>query len=324
MNNIETTMGARPSMPPHSLFLSAIVGALLLSCSITQARGDEEPTTFQGKIVCSTTQIADFCRQVVGDRWEVQCVLAPGADPHMFTVTPEAIERVRSADICFDNGLHLEGGDWMRTLADQESKPIVSCTTGIKPLTVESADGDSQAVPDPHAWFSVANAAQYVRNINSTMSEQDPAGAAQFEARTGLYLEQLRALKSWIRRSFNAIPPKRRILVTSHDAFNYFCQDNGFTAQSPVGWSTQEVGAELTPARRQRVIDSIRESGVPAIFVETSVNPKAVTQLAEEAGVKIGGKLYSDSMGAEGTLGETYIGMMRENVITIVSALSEP
>ena len=276
-----------------------------------------------GVIVCSTTQIADFCRQVVGDRWMVECVLAPGADPHMFTVTPDAIERVRNADLCFDNGLHLEGGDWMRTLAEQEGKPIVSCATGIQPLMIENADGESKAAPDPHAWFSIKNAAQYVRNINQTVCGKDPDHADEYEARTSLYLEQLRALNSWIKRSLSAIPPKQRILVTSHDAFNYFCQEFAFTAKSPVGWSTQEVGAELTPARRKQVIDSIVSSNVPAIFVETSVNPEAVQQIAVEAGVKVGGKLYSDSMGADGTLADTYIGMMRENVITILSAMNE-
>lgn len=290
--------------------------------SAQAATAETVTTKSQGVIVCSTTQIADFCRQVVGDHWDVEGVLAPGADPHMFTVTPAATERVRRATFCFDNGLHLEGGDWMRTLAEQEGKPIVSCTSGIQPLMTE-VNGESKAVPDPHAWFSTKNAAQYVRNIQQTVSQLDPDHADEYAARANLYLEQLRSLSSWMKRSFNAIPPSRRVLVTSHDAFNYFCSEHGFKAMSPVGWSTQEVGAELTPARREAVIDSIRESGVPAIFVETSVNSEVVEQIAIEAGVRIGGKLYSDSMGAEGTLGDTYIGMMRENVLTILSAMDE-
>jgi len=112
------------------------------------------------------------------------------------------------------------------------------------------------------------------------------------------------------------------VLVTSHDAFNYFCDAYGFTASAPVGWSTgSEIGGGLTPERRKKVVESIRDAGVKAIFVETSVNPKLIREIAEEAGVTIGGELYSDSMGAPGTGGETYIGMMRENVLTITGAL---
>ena len=116
--------------------------------------------------------------------------------------------------------------------------------------------------------------------------------------------------------------PNRRVLVTSHDAFNYFCQAYGFTSAAPEGWSTaNEVGAGVTADSQRKTIESIREHGVKAIFVETSVNKKLIQSIAEEAGVEIGGELYSDSMGAPGTAGETYVGMMRENVLTIVNAL---
>jgi manganese/iron transport system substrate-binding protein len=129
-------------------------------------------------------------------------------------------------------------------------------------------------------------------------------------------------LDVWIREQFNLIPPDRRILVTSHDAFNYFAAEFGFKNVAPVGWSTgSEMGAGMTPARFKQVGDSIKGAGVKAVFVETSVNPKLVREVAKEAGVKVGGELYSDSMGAAGTAGQTYIDMMRENVITIVDAL---
>jgi manganese/iron transport system substrate-binding protein len=115
------------------------------------------------------------------------------------------------------------------------------------------------------------------------------------------------------------------VLVTSHDAFNYFAARYGMKVRSPVGWSTgSEIGGGMTPERRRQVISSVREFGVPAIFVETSVNPKMIRGIAGEAGVAIGGELYSDAMGESGSAGETYIGMMRENVITIVEALKAP
>ena len=270
-------------------------------------------------IVCSTTQIADFTRQIVGDRCVVKCILAPGADPHTYMPTPGDAEIAATADLCLENGLHLEGKNWMATLAKDRGKPIGTCTEGLAPLELEAG---GQKIHDPHAWFSPANAAKYVNNIVAALSKLDPAGTGEFEARAKLYLQQLRTLDAWIKEQFNAILPERRILVTSHDAFNYFCRDYGFKSAAPVGWSTgNEVGAGMTPERRKTVVDSIRSFGVKAVFVETSVNPKMVEELAREAGVAVGGQLYSDSMGGPGTAGETYIGMMRENVLTIVRAL---
>lgn len=270
-------------------------------------------------ILCSTTQIADITRQIVGDRCRVESVLAPGADPHTYMPTPKDARLALKADLCIQNGLHLEGKNWMATLAKDAGKPIVTATAGIKPIEL---DQEGVKVIDPHAWFSPRNAAIYVNNIVKAVSRLDPEAKKTYEARARLYLQQLRVLDGWIRAQFNSIPPDQRILVTSHDAFNYFAKEYGFTNTAPVGWSTgSEVGGGMTPERRKKVVDSIKKFGVKAVFVETSVNPKLVRELAREAGVKIGGQLYSDSMGPEGSAGETYIGMMRENVLTILNGL---
>jgi manganese/iron transport system substrate-binding protein len=270
-------------------------------------------------ILCSTTQIADFTRQIVGDRCEVLCVLAPGADPHTYMPTPKDAQMALKADLCIENGLHLEGKDWMATLAKDAGKPIITATEGVRPIELQS---EGVKINDPHAWFSPKNAAIYVNNIVRAVSKLDPEGKAEFQARGKLYLQQLRVLDAWIKEQLSAVPPDQRILVTSHDAFNYFAQEYGLRNEAPVGWSTgSEVGAGMTPERFRQVVDSIKGFGVKAVFVETSVNPKLVREIAREAGVKVGGELYSDSMGASGTAGETYLGMLRENVLTIVNAL---
>jgi manganese/iron transport system substrate-binding protein len=301
----------------RSWLFCVLTVALLPNC----AWAEEESSGPRPIVLCSTTQIEDFTRQVVGDRLEVQCILSPGQDPHLYEATPSDAERVRQADICLENGLHLEGNNWMANLAKDENKPVITCTKGIEPIRLE-VDGKSQPVSDPHSWFSPKNAAVYVRNITMAVSQLDPAHAGEYKSRASLYLDQLRTLDSWIKRELNAVPADSRVLVTSHDAFNYFCRDYGFRSQSPVGWSTgQEVGGGVTPARRQQTVESIRQAGVRAIFVESSVNPELIREIAKEAGVEIGGKLYSDSMGPPSSPGETYIGMMRENVITIVSSL---
>jgi manganese/iron transport system substrate-binding protein len=298
------------------------LGALgwLAFFAVAPACGEEAPVRI---VACSTTQVADFARQVVGDQFEVRCVLAPGQDPHLYEVTPNDVALVRDAELLLANGLHLEGHDWIFKLGQDVGKRVVSCTDGIKPLQIElTREGQAVSVPDPHAWFTPQNAAVYVRNILGAVSQLDPAHAEAYQARAELYLAQLRNLDAWIVKQCNAIPRDRRILVTSHDAFGYFCQQYGFRAAAPAGWSTgQEVGGGITYGRRKAAVDSIREFGVKAIFVETSVNPKLIREIRAETGVAIGGALYSDSMGPAGSAGETYLGMMRENVLTIVQAL---
>ena len=277
-------------------------------------------------IVCSTTQIADFARQIVGDRCEVKCVLEPGQDPHLHQITERDKRLVSEADLLLENGWHLEGKEWMRTMAKSAGKEgaLVTCIKGVQPIELQERDetGKPILVDDPHAWFAPKNAAIYVRNILNGVEQVEPAHKDEFRARAQLYLEQLRSLDLWAKRQFNAIPPNRRVLITSHDAFNYFCEAYNFTSAAPEGWSTaNEVGAGVTADSHRETIDSIRKYGVKAIFVETSVNKKLIRSIAEEAGVEIGGELYSDSMGGPGTAGESYIGMMRENVLTIVHAL---
>lgn len=314
MMNLDAASSKRLSLLPQRLtpFLCVLVALALLPIETSLA---DDPKL----VVCSTTQVADFARQLTGGRWKVHSILAPGQDPHLYETKPGDAALVASADLCFDNGWHLEGKDWMRRLATNAGKSVVSCTEGLQPLELKE---ENELVKDPHAWFTPKNAAHYVRNITTALVKADPEHKAEYEARSRLYLAQLRTLNTWILAELSAIPAQKRVLVTSHDAFNYFCREYGFTAQTPAGWSTgDEIGGGVTEERRQQTINSIRKTGVRAIFVETSVNEKMIRTIAAQAGVKIGGALYSDSMGEPGTAGETYLGMMRENVLTIVEAL---
>ncbi len=297
-----------------------LVIVFLASVTYSSAANEKLPV-----VVASTTQIADFARQIAGDRMMVKSILAPGADPHTYQPTPDDVQIVLNSDLCLENGMHLEGKSWMATLARDANKPLITTTEGIKPLEI---DEDGQTIMDPHAWFSPKNVAVYVNNITRAFQQFDPENTYEYQARAKLFLQQLRILDGWVRDQVKLIPPQRRILVTTHDAFNYFCNEykfnerNNYLSIAPVGWSTgAEIGAGMTPERRRMVVQSIRESGAPAIFVETSINPKQIREIAKETGVKIGGSLYSDSMGPAGSAGETYIGMMRENVLLIVKAL---
>ena len=296
----------------HSWMLAVFCISIVFSCS---ASANEEKLV----VVCSTTQTADFARQIVGDRWEVQCVLGPGEDPHTYEVGTDDVALVARADLCLQNGWNLEGHGWMKDLAETAGKPIVSCIEGVKPLDLNLKEG-GQTVKDPHAWFDPKNAVIYVNNITEAVCKIDPDGADGYRERSDLYTRQLRLLSGWIKKSISDIPANQRVLITHHDAFGYFCNAFEFKPVSPVGWTTGEF-AEVTLGARKGIIDQIRDSGVNAVFIETSTNEQLIEEIARDAGVKVGGKLYSDAMGPEDSAGETYIGMMRENVLTIKQAL---
>lgn len=296
--------------------------AMLLCCLIPSLAQAQE-TESKKVLVCSTTQIADFASQIVGDRWEVGCVLSSGQDPHTYEVTSEDIALIKRADLCLQNGWNLEGHDWMGRQARSQGKPIVTCVTGVKPLMIKEeseAGEDAKPVQDPHAWFDVENAMIYVTNIRNAVRDIDPEHAEEYNARAKLYLLQLRVLNRWVAQEINRIPKQQRVLITHHDAFGYFAKANGFVAVSPVGWSTGELSG-ISIGQRQQVVDQIRDLGVKSIFVETSTETETLKAIAKETGIKVGGELYSDAMGPPGSAGETYIGMLRENVITIVNGL---
>lgn len=296
----------------RALILTVGLVAAFLQPIVPNCHGQEKPV-----IVCSTTQIADFTRQIVGDRCEVICVLAPGEDPHTYEVNNNDVANVRKAALCIENGWHLEGNEWMKSLASQAGKPLVTCVEGVKPLMTEE---DGESVKDPHAWFDLNNAMIYVANIRNAVRKIDPEHADEYNARTKLYLLQLRVLKQWSSQQINTIPKSQRLLVTHHDAFGYFARAYGFRAASPVGWSTGEISG-VSIEDRQATIDQIKKLGVKSIFVETSVNQELLDGIARETGVTIGGTLYSDAMGEEGSAGETFVGMYRENILTIVENL---
>ena len=303
------------------LLLAAVQIAVALVCSLRANIGTAQEANADRKVVvCSTTQIADFTRQIVGDRWEVVCVLGPGEDPHTYEETTSDSLLVARADLCIRNGWNLEGNGWMSNLANEASKPLVTCVDNVQPLEIKGHGEEDKVVKDPHAWFDIRNAAIYVTNIRNGIVKLDPDHAEEYQARSQLYLIQLRGLDGWIKKQVNVIPKARRILVTHHDAFGYFSKSFGFQAISPVGWTTGEISG-VAIDQRQDIVKQIRDLGVKSIFVESSVNRELLDGIARETGIKIGGELYSDAMGAAGTAGETYIGMMRENVLTIVKYL---
>ena len=280
------------------------------------------------KIITSTTQIYDFAQQIVGDQMEVESLIGPGIDPHTYIPTPRDVQKVLSGDLLLQNGLYLEGKNWMAKLAKEAKKKVVTVTQGIHPIYIQDKQKKTKQVLDPHAWFSVANAAIYIRNILQAVIALDPENKTYYEARTQLYLQQLELLHQWIQKQISFIPLKKRVLVTNHDAFNYFCHEYKLNANyrfrsiGLYGWSTDDAeGRGQKPRHRQYLIKILHQNKIKSVFAESTISPRLLMSLASEAKVKIGGSLYSDSMGTLKSSAKTYIGMMRENTLQLLQGL---
>ena len=286
------------------------------------------------RIVASTTQIYDFAQQVVGNHMEVESILAPGLDPHTYIPTPKDIQKILKGDLLLQNGLHLEGKNWMAKLAQEAKKKVMTVSQGIHPIYIQENPQRGQKqkakkwIPDPHAWFSVPNASIYVKNILKAVINLDPKNKTFYRARTQLYLQQLDLLHKWIQKQMSSIPLKKRILITNHDAFNYFCHtyklniDYQSRSIGLYGWNTDDrQSGGQRPKHRAYLINILRSHNVKSVFVESTINPKLLINLAKEAQVQIGGSLYSDSMGTAKSAAKTYIGMMRENTLQLLQGL---
>jgi manganese/zinc/iron transport system substrate-binding protein len=279
----------------------------------------------QEKIKAAVTigMAADLVKQVGGDRIEVDQLMGPGVDPHLYKPTATDGGRLSKADIIFYSGLMLEGrmSDLFARLARSGKK--------VYPIT-ESVPEDLLTEPkefaghyDPHIWFDVSMWAQTVPTIVKGLSDVDRVGAEIYAKNGNALIARLGELHQWCKDTAAQLPEEKRILVTSHDAYNYFGRAYGFKVIGLQGVSTV---SEAALADMANLVDFIRKQNVKAIFVETSVNPAAIRRVAEDAGVKVGGELYSDAMGNPGEMRGgfdtgTYDGMVRYNLTTIVSAL---
>lgn len=296
--------------------LTAVVASVaLLACHPAKQPASTEGAGSRLKAVATTTMIADLVRQVGGHRVEVKGIMAPGGDPHVYKPVPSDAEAIASAQIVFVNGLKLE--HWVEDLihnAGGAEKKVVVIAEGV----AHRASPLDAKVPDPHFWFDVQRWRRAVANVTKALGEVDRPGLDTYAANARLYDQQLAALDKWVHARVQEVPAERRKLVTSHDAFAYFGEAYGFEVVPVQGISTD---AEASTQDLARVVDLVAKTGVKTLFVETSVNPKLIEQVARETGTRVGGALYSDSTGPLDSPGGTYVGMVRDNVSLIVEGL---
>lgn len=301
--------------------------ALLLLLALPALAGCDEglPPEAEGKLnaVATTGMIADIVRSVGGERVYVTQLMGAGVDPHVYTATEGDVITLTEADVIFYNGLHLEAR--MADVLARINERIPTVAVGERVPEDRRLFGEAfEGQPDPHIWMDVSLWMLATEAVRDALIAQDPAGEQVYRDNAGAYLAQLEALDGYVRAQIDTIPERQRVLVTAHDAFNYFGRAYDIEVFAPQGISTQsEAGVEDI----RRTVDVLVAREVPAIFVETSVPRDVVEAIVEGArarghDVEIGGSLYSDAMGELGTPDGTYQGMIRHNVDTIVAALA--
>ena len=267
-------------------------------------------------LVVSTASIfADMAEVIGGDVIEVRSIVPLGGDPHTFEPTPAAAALVTDADLLLRNGLTFEG--WLNELIQYSgtSAPTTLITKGIAPLGSMSYAGSE----DPHAWMDAQNGLLYAKNIYEALAATFPEYADQFAFNYGIYRQQITEIDAWIRDTIVRIPSHRRVLITSHDAFQYYGRAYGLRLEAILGTSTD---ADVQTNDVARVIAIIKDNDIPAVFVESTVNPRLIRQIAEDTGAEIGGSLFSDSIGGPDSEAPTYLDMLRHNTRTIVRGLT--
>ena len=282
------------------------------------------------KVVASFSIIADYARNVGGNRIELKTLVGPNADAHVYEPKPSDARALAEADVVLVNGLQFEGFLNRVVEASGTKAPIVELTKGIEPLKnaeedgheaeehADAHDGHNHGEFDPHVWQSAANARIYVKNIADAFCTADPDGCDSYKANAATYDKKLEALHSEIKAAVAALPADKRTVITSHDAFGYFAHAYGLKFLAPEGVSTE---SEASAADVAKLIQQIRIDKAAALFVENITNPRLVEQISSETGLKVGGELYSDALSSPEGPASTYVDMMKHNIATIRSAI---
>lgn len=287
------------------------------------AQAAPQPRSYPIKVTTTVAMVTDIVRQVAGDKVALTGLIGDGVDPHLYKPSRNDIVALQAADVIFYSGLALEGkmGDALVRVA-RGGKPVFAVTELIDEKYLLEPD-EMQGHFDPHVWMDVSAWSQAVTAVTRAMCDYDASNAALYRANAERFQTELAALHEYGRKCCASIPQSQRVLITAHDAFNYFGRAYGLDVRGIQGLSTEsEAGLKDI----EKLVDLIVERDIRAVFVETSVPEKNVRALIEGAGARgkrvvIGGTLYSDAMGKAGTYEGTYIGMLDHNITTVVRAL---
>ncbi len=263
------------------------------------------------KIVASFSILGDMVQNVIGDHADLTTIVGPDADAHVYQPSVADARAVADADVIFVNGMGFE--TWSDTLIAESGTraSIHAATIGITPVEVEGEI-------DPHAWNSLLNGIVYVNNIAAVLSAKMPAHADAIEQNRAAYVEQLRALDASTKETLATLPLEKRTVVTAHDAFGYLAHAYDMTFLAPIGVDTE---AEPSAKELAILIEQLKSDGAAALFVENITSPALVQQIADETGLSIGGRLFSDALSERGGPATSYLAMFEHNLNTLLTAL---
>ncbi len=298
-----------------SLFIVLFI--LLTSCVAASPTPNlpETQASNPPRVLAVESFLVDIAQNIAGDRLTVETLLPLGIDPHAYQPVPQDAAKVAQADVLIINGAGLE--NFITALLENAAgqAAVIEGAAGLSPRPDPSG---SHSEGDPHFWLDPNNVIKYVENIRDGLSQADPDGAAIYSANAAAYIEELKTLDQWIKQQVETVQPERRLLVTNHESLGYFADRYGFII---VGAVIPSFSSEAAPTAQQMaaLIEQIRVTGAPAIFLETGANPQLAEQIAAETGVRVVADLYTHSLSAPDGPAATYIDMMKYNVSQIVA-----
>lgn len=296
---------------------------LLFSLLLSACQSAPAAATKPGlKVIAVESFLQDIAQNVAGSRASVSYLLPLGLDPHSFEPSPRDVARLADSSVVIINGGGIE--QWLEKAINNigGQRLIIEASAGLKSRTPQPGEMpvDEPGGLDPHFWLDPLSVVKYVENIRDGLIQADPAGKDEYTANADAYIAQLRDLNGWIQSQIDQIPPARRLMVTNHESFGYYADRYGLKI---VGTILQSVSSSATPSAQQmaQLVNQIKSSGAPAIFLETGTNPKLAEQIASETGAVVVTDLLTHSITAPDGLAPTYIDMMKYNTNEIVKAL---
>ncbi|MDE3061142.1 MAG: metal ABC transporter substrate-binding protein [Pseudomonadota bacterium] len=267
------------------------------------------------KVVASFSILGDMTREIAGKDIALTTLVGPDSDAHVYEPSPADAKAIAGARLVIINGLGFEG--WMVRLISSSGYggPVIVASKGIATLETSGSQ------PDPHAWQDLANGKIYAANIRDALVQADPAHAAEYRSRAAQYIRRIDALDAWARQQIANIPAPQRLIISSHDAFQYFARAYGITFIAPLGIDTE---SDVSAAAMGDLVDQIRSRHIRAIFLENITDPRLIRQLQSDTRVAIGGTLYSDALSDDAGPAPTYLAMFRHNVTALMKAMAQP
>lgn len=307
-------------MKYKGFIFAAIIGGLLLAgCGAKNNENSAANDSEKLEVVATNSIIADMVKEVGKDKVSVHSIVPVGTDPHEYEPLPEDIKKASEANVVFYNGLNLETGNgWfnklMETAEKKENEDYFAVSKEVDTIHLTS----NSKQEDPHAWLDISNGILYVKQIQVVLSEEDSKNKDSYKKNAEAYIKKLEELNTSAKEAFADIPEKKKLLVTSEGAFKYFSKAYDLTAAYIWEINTESQG---TPDQMKQIVEKVRSSSVPVLFVETSVDKRSMERLSKEVDLPIYSDLFTDSLSKQGKTGDSYYKMMEWNLEKIHEGL---